>query len=128
MNLFDEINDVIKKLLSGVMQQLTITDEDAFLNDNVSKVVRTRVTAELCSTLVKLHNLKISDHQSMIKKLTKWLIDNQNADGSWNEKHIKYDKPVIEYCWDKVKAETVLKELMQVDKPLNNFDKSVLQK
>ena len=93
MNLFDEINDVIKKLLSGVMQQLTITDEDAFLNDNVSKVVRTRVTAELCSTLVKLHNLKISDHQSMIKKLTKWLIDNQNADGSWNEKHIKYDKP-----------------------------------
>ncbi|SVE46997.1 uncharacterized protein METZ01_LOCUS499851, partial [marine metagenome] len=62
MNLFDEINDVIKKLLSGVMQQLTITDEDAFLNDNVSKVVRTRITAELCSTLVKLHNLKISDH------------------------------------------------------------------
>lgn len=93
MNLFDEINDVIKKLLSGVMQQLTITDEDAFLNDNVSKVVRTRVTAELCSTLVKLHNLKISDHQSIIKKLTKWLISNQNADGSWNEKHIKYDKP-----------------------------------
>ena len=93
MNLFDEINDVIKKLLCGVMQQLTITDEDAFLNDNVSKVVRTRVTAELCSTLVKLHNLKISDHQPMIKKLTKWLLDNQNADGSWNETHIKYDKP-----------------------------------
>ena len=43
-------------------------------------------------------------------------------------KHIKYDKPVIEYCWDRVKAETVLKELMQVDKPLNHFDKSVLQK
>ena len=89
MNLFDEINDVVKQLLDGVMQQLTITDEDAFLNDNVSKVVRTRVTAELCSTLVKLHNLKISDYQSMIKKLTKWLRDNQKADGSWNEKHIK---------------------------------------
>ena len=43
-------------------------------------------------------------------------------------KHIKYDKPTIEFCWDKVKAETVLKELMQVDKPLNHFDKSVLQK
>ena len=42
-------------------------------------------------------------------------------------KHIKYDKPTIEFCWDKVKAETVLKELMQVDKPLNHFDKSVLQ-
>ena len=27
-------------------------------------------------------------------------------------KHIKYDKPIIEYCWDKIKAETVLKDLM----------------
>jgi hypothetical protein len=43
-------------------------------------------------------------------------------------KHIKYEKPIIEYCFDKVKAETVLKELMQVDTPLNHFDKSVLQK
>ena len=27
-------------------------------------------------------------------------------------KHIKYDKPIIEYCWDKIKAEIVLKGLM----------------
>ena len=67
MNLFDEINDVVKQLLDGVMQQLIVTDEDAYVKDDVSKVVRTRVTAELCSTLVKLHNLKISDHQPMIK-------------------------------------------------------------
>ena len=93
MNLFDEINDVVKQLLDGVMQQLIVTDEDAYVKDDVSKVVRTRVTAELCSTLVKLHNLKISDHQPMIKKLTKWLLDNQNADGSWNETHINYNKP-----------------------------------
>ena len=26
-------------------------------------------------------------------------------------KHIKYDKPIIEYCWDKIKAEIMLKEL-----------------
>jgi len=43
-------------------------------------------------------------------------------------KHTNYSKPIVEYCWDKVKAEIVLKELMQVDKPLNHFDKSVLQK
>ena len=30
-------------------------------------------------------------------------------------KHIKYDKPIIEYCWDKIKAETVLKGLMTDD-------------
>ena len=27
-------------------------------------------------------------------------------------KHIKYDKPIIEYCWDKIKAQAVLKGLM----------------
>ncbi len=26
-------------------------------------------------------------------------------------KHIKYEKPIIEYCWDKIKAEIMLKEL-----------------
>ena len=43
-------------------------------------------------------------------------------------KHTNYAKPIVEYCFDKVKAETVLKELMQVDKPIFGFDKSVLQK
>ena len=71
MSLFDDTNNLIKQLLDGVMQQLTITDEVAYVNDNVSKVIRTRVTAELCSTLVKLHNLKISDHKSIIKKFEK---------------------------------------------------------
>ena len=27
-------------------------------------------------------------------------------------KHEKYQEPIIEYCWDKIKAETVLKDLM----------------
>ena len=26
-------------------------------------------------------------------------------------KHIKYEKPIIEFCWDKIKAEIMLKEL-----------------
>ena len=26
-------------------------------------------------------------------------------------KHIKYQKPIIEFCWDKIKAEIMLKEL-----------------
>jgi hypothetical protein len=30
-------------------------------------------------------------------------------------KHIKFEKPIIEYCWDKIKAETVLKGLMTDD-------------
>ena len=27
-------------------------------------------------------------------------------------KHIKFEKPIIEFCWDKIKAEIVLKDLM----------------
>ena len=26
-------------------------------------------------------------------------------------KHIKYEKPIYEFCWDKIKAEIMLKEL-----------------
>ena len=62
MNLFDETSNITKQLLDGVMKQLTVTDEDAFVSDDVTKVVRTRITAEICSTLVKLHSLKISDN------------------------------------------------------------------
>ena len=41
MNIFAETSDVTKKLLDGVMEQVTITDEEAFVNDKVTKVIRT---------------------------------------------------------------------------------------
>ena len=93
MNIFAETSDVTRKLLDGVMEQVTITDEEAFVNDKVTKVIRTRVTAEICSTLVKLHSLKILDNKMLIQKMSKWLIDNQNSNGSWNEAHINYNQP-----------------------------------
>ena len=93
MNIFAETSDVTKKLLDGVMEQVTITDEEAFVNDKVTKVIRTRVTAEICSTLVKLHSLKILENKMLIQKMSKWLIDNQNSNGSWNEAHINYNQP-----------------------------------
>ena len=93
MNIFAETSDVTKKLLDGVMEQVTITDEEAFVNDKVTKVIRTRVTAEICSTLVKLHSLKILDNKMLIQKMSRWLIDNQNSNGSWNEAHINYNQP-----------------------------------
>ena len=75
------------------MEQVTITDEEAFVNDKVTKVIRTRVTAEICSTLVKLHSLKILENKMLIQKMSRWLIDNQNSNGSWNEAHINYNQP-----------------------------------
>ena len=93
MNIFAETSNITKQLLDGVMEQVTITDDEAFVNDNVTKVIRARVTAEICSTLVKLHSLKILDNKLLIKKMTKWLIDNQNSNGSWNEAHINYNQP-----------------------------------
>ena len=54
MTLRDEINNITKQLLNGVMQQLTVTDKDAYVKDDVSKVIRTRVTAELCLSLIHI--------------------------------------------------------------------------
>ena len=93
MNVFTETSNITKQLLDGVMEQVTITDEEAFVNDKVTKVIRTRVTAEICSTLVKLHSLKILENKMLIQKMSRWLIDNQNSNGSWNEAHINYNQP-----------------------------------
>lgn len=83
--------DVIHQLLRGVMKNLIVNDEYALIEDKVTNVTRTRIAAELCSSLVKLH--KQQNYENIIEKLTKWLITNQNPSGSWNEKHVNYDKP-----------------------------------
>ena len=33
MNVFAETSDITKQLLDGVMEQVTITDDEAFVND-----------------------------------------------------------------------------------------------
>lgn len=87
------VNDVINHLLKGVMEQLKTSENEAFLEDKISNLTRTRVTAELLSTLVNLHNAKVANYKDIIEKLAKWIISNQNANGSWNETHANYNKP-----------------------------------
>ena len=36
MNVFTETSNITKQLLDGVMEQVTITDDEAFVNDNVT--------------------------------------------------------------------------------------------
>lgn len=87
------VNDMINHLLKGVMQQLKTNGNEAFLEDKISNLTRTRLTAELLSTLVNLHNAKVSNYNDIIEKLAKWIISNQNTNGSWNETHANYNKP-----------------------------------
>lgn len=91
----DRINGIIDKLLKGIMLELKTEKDYAFVGDSVVNVVRSRVNAEVCSALVNLHNHKVANYKSLIEKLTKWLIRNQNSNGSWNEKHVNIDAPSI---------------------------------
>lgn len=81
------------RLLNGVMQKLKIIDNQAFIEDKVSNLTRSRLTAELLSTLVNLHNAGKGNHREIIEKLARWIIANQNPNGSWNETHANYNKP-----------------------------------
>src|SRR5579863_9306648 len=93
MSTLSLVSDLISELLNGVMQQLKTSNGEVFVEDKVSNLTRTRIVAELCSTLVNLRNAGISDNKDLIEKLGKWIISNQNTDGSWNETHANYNKP-----------------------------------
>jgi len=89
----ERIDKITNQLLNGVTKGLNIKEDYAFLEDKVTNVVRTRVNAEFCSTLINLHKAKKGNHKDLIEKLANWLIRSQNPNGSWNEKHQNYDKP-----------------------------------
>ena len=91
-NFEKQINNLNEKLVNGINEYVSVSDKYAFIEDSISKVIRTRVTAEFCVSLSRINNSK-KKFFPIIKKMTDWLIDNQNKDGSWNETHIKYNQP-----------------------------------
>jgi hypothetical protein len=89
----DKILRLNKQLIKGVYEYVSTNENHAFVDDKISGVIRTRVTAEFCSSLARLPDSEQKNNFQIIKKITNWLIENQNTNGSWNETHIKYDKP-----------------------------------
>jgi len=88
-----KIDKITGVMVNSLLKNLTNEGEFAYLVDPVSNVIRSRVNAEFCSTLVTLHLCKVKNFEPIIKKLTNWILTKQNADGSWNEIHPNYDKP-----------------------------------
>lgn len=87
------INNLVNQLVKGVLRDLKTVNEHAYIEDRVSKIRRSRVNAEFCSTLVNLHNNGLENYYNIIEKLAKGIVLDQNKDGSWNEKHLNYDNP-----------------------------------
>lgn len=93
MDLMSQIIRITDILSKGLMREVVVDSEYAYLRDKVSGLDRTRVTAEFCTSLINLQKWSNNDHSSLIRKLSQWIISKQNADGSWNEVHSSYDKP-----------------------------------
>lgn len=89
----NELFRIVDLLQNGIEKHLIINNEEAFIENKVSNLVQTRITAEFCSALIKIQRVKKENNREIIEKLTKWIIHNQNVNGSWNEKHVNYDKP-----------------------------------
>ena len=93
MNIKKELEDIFLKSLNETRTYLKTDNEFAFLEDKFTGVVRTRTTAELCLSMIKIQKLKIRNYEKIIQKMINWLIFKQNDDGSWNETHVNYDYP-----------------------------------
>ena len=89
----DKIEDIFFNSFNETYKFLKVDNENAFLEDSFTGIVRTRTTAELCSAMIKLQKLNKKNCKDEIKKIVNWLIIKQNKDGSWNETHVNYNNP-----------------------------------
>ncbi|TFG42376.1 MAG: hypothetical protein E4H43_03230, partial [Bacteroidia bacterium] len=83
----NRVEPLISQILNEVRQHIIVEEKAAYILDPLYGIVRNRVNAEVCKTMVRM-----GDH-SMAEKIITSLIRNQNDDGSWNEIHPNYNQP-----------------------------------
>lgn len=97
--LFNKISKFIKKiLLDGILPQMKILGNYAYIINPIFKINQVRVDAEICMTLLNLMERALivkEKYSTIIEKICNWLIKKQNKDGSWNETHLLYNKPSV---------------------------------
>jgi len=81
------VEPLISQILDEVRQHIIVEENSAYILDPLYGIVRNRVNAEICKTLVRM-----GEH-SMAEKIITSLIHHQNNDGSWNEIHPQYNQP-----------------------------------
>jgi hypothetical protein len=81
------VQSIIDTLLAEVIPSIHTGDEGGYVVDPVFGIVRNRVNAEVCKTLVRCGKSDLAE------PLVRFLLNQQNKDGSWNEIHPNYNQP-----------------------------------
>ena len=79
---------VSRIIQNGILPNLKEESNASYTLDPVFGIVRNRVNAEICKSL-----LRINSEDSHIPKIINYIIECQNEDGSWNEIHPNYNQP-----------------------------------
>lgn len=82
-----DAREILTHLLNETKKHLVVKDDRAYCTDPVFDIVRNRVNAEICKTLIRINDL---EH---VPGLIRYITDHQNPDGSWNEIHPQYNQP-----------------------------------
>lgn len=83
----EHINSIILDTLEAIKPNIIDSGDSSYIVDPVFGIVRNRVNAEICKTLIRM------DDVSLAKRLAAHLVTQQNSDGSWNEIHPNYNQP-----------------------------------
>ena len=65
----EKIEEVFFNSLNETYQCLKIDEQVAFLEDRFTGITRTRTTAELCSSMIKIHKLNKKNFKESIKRI-----------------------------------------------------------
>lgn len=84
----DRIHFLITQLIDEMKKYIVLDNNSAYIIDPVFHIIRNRVNAEICKTLVY-----IGGYDELAKKLINYITKCQNIDGSWNEIHPNYNQP-----------------------------------
>ena len=82
-----DVEEVLTGLMDETKKHLVILEDRAYFTDPVFDIVRNRVNAEICKTLIRMGD---PEH---VPGLIRYITDHQNPDGSWNEIHPQYNQP-----------------------------------
>ncbi len=91
----DDIKEIAVNLVNqiydeGVKPLIVEKENYAFIQDPIFDIKRNRVVAEVVKAVIRL---ELEPERNLIEKLCRFLILNQNKDGSWNEIHPYYNQP-----------------------------------
>lgn len=84
----DKTKKIINDITANVAKSIVENDETAYILDPVFKIIRNRVNAEYVKTLIRMEKDEL-----ITKKMIRYILKEQNFDGSWNEIHPNYNSP-----------------------------------